>query len=229
MQLLADLLAANPSSPRFTSYDEATGARLDFSAQTLDTWAAKIANMLREELELEAGDTIAIALPANWQAVVIALGAYAAGVQVQLCSPHAAADAAEEVDAIFVTPTHQDLDTAAIVLAVTDDPFGRGVEECGGELAPGVLDFSPLTRTYGDVFFEDGPTLAEVATQAGVPEVPAEQRVLNTGWQDDASFQAAVVGPLATGGSVVTVIGLAHADSPRLDAIAATEKVTQRI
>ena len=46
MELLAHLLHADAASPRLTVYNETTGARMDFSGQTLDNWVAKIANML---------------------------------------------------------------------------------------------------------------------------------------------------------------------------------------
>ena len=52
MELLAHLLHADATSPRLTVYNETTGARMDFSGQTLDNWVAKIANMLEEELDL---------------------------------------------------------------------------------------------------------------------------------------------------------------------------------
>ena len=82
MNLLSTVLQADPATPRLTLYDETTGARLDFSGITLDNWAAKVANMLREELDMEEGSTIACVLPVSWQAVVIVLGAMAAGVNV---------------------------------------------------------------------------------------------------------------------------------------------------
>ena len=50
MSIMAPLVASQPSSPRLTVYDETAGTRMDFSALTLDNWAAKIANMLDEEL-----------------------------------------------------------------------------------------------------------------------------------------------------------------------------------
>lgn len=218
MQLLNALLAANPSSPRVTIYNEEVGSRLDFSATTLDNWAAKVANMLREELDLEAGDAIALALPVDWQTVVIALGALAAEVRVEIIASHADAIAASDALAVFVPPELQNTHTEATVVAVTSDPFGRGVVECGGDLLPGVVDFSPTTRAFGDVFYEDGPTLTEIVTANG-----AAQRVLGRGWNDWSTFKTQLLAPLATGGSVVTVVG--GVDDARLEAIMAAENV----
>ena len=50
--MLAPLLHNDPASPRLTVYDDARGVRMDFSAQTLDNWASKVANMLDEEFDL---------------------------------------------------------------------------------------------------------------------------------------------------------------------------------
>ena len=98
MELLAHLLNADAATPRLTVYNESTGARMDFSAQTLDNWVAKIANMLEEELDLEADSTIAIDLPSSWQAAVVALGALASGPSYSFGESAALADV--DVDAL---------------------------------------------------------------------------------------------------------------------------------
>ena len=81
MELLQHLLSADASAPRLSVYNESDGTRMDFSAQTLENWTSKIANMLLEELDLEPGaeSRILIDLPVSWQSAVIALGALAAG------------------------------------------------------------------------------------------------------------------------------------------------------
>lgn len=78
--MLNHLLTADAAAPRLTVYNESTGARMDFSAQTLENWVAKIANMLEEELELSKDDSLRIDLPVTWQAAVIALGSLAAAL-----------------------------------------------------------------------------------------------------------------------------------------------------
>ena len=86
MSLLESLLAADPASPRLTVYDEVTGTRMEFSAMTLDNWANKIANMLIDEFDLDPHDpfsespTIIVDLPVSWQAAVIPVGIYNAGL-----------------------------------------------------------------------------------------------------------------------------------------------------
>lgn len=216
MDLLDHLLQDNPATPRVTIYDETNGSRLDFSATTLDNWAAKVANMLYEELDLEPGDgtQIRIDLPVSWQTVVIALGAMAAQIPFTL-------DSDSPADIIFASPDTP-ADSSAELVAVTTDPFGRGVEESGATLQPGALDFAPTVRFYADQFPAASPRLADLPTS-----YTADTRLLVTGWQDTASFTAHVLGPLAAGGSVVIVRGLS--DAERLDSIAQMEHVTARV
>ncbi|MEZ2121515.1 MULTISPECIES: TIGR03089 family protein [unclassified Corynebacterium] len=218
MDLLRDLLAADPGVPRLTVYNETTGARLDFSAQTLDNWAAKVGNMLYEEFDLQPGSRIAVDLPAGWQAVAVVLGALASGIGYTI-----GPDPSAEV--LFTSPDRADGTFTGDVAVVTDDPFGRGVEECGGTVPDGIVDFGPVVRFYGDQFPYPTKTLNALVDSA-VPRPPTGARTLITGWSDDKGFTSGVLAPLAAGGSVVVVSG--PVDSIRLDAIATAERVTHR-
>ena len=53
--ILDPLLRDNPAGPRITYYDDATGERVELSTATLANWAAKTANLLRDELVRRAG------------------------------------------------------------------------------------------------------------------------------------------------------------------------------
>ncbi|WP_047260524.1 TIGR03089 family protein [Corynebacterium uterequi] len=221
MQLLAHLLAADPATPRLTVYNDAASVRMDFSAQTLDNWASKIANLLLEELELfPDGDAmVVIDLPPSWQAAVIALGALTARVPYTV---NASRDT--PVAAVFTTVEGcaRWANAGVDVLALTDDPFGRGVEETGLALPPGVIDFGPIVRFYGDYYYGDAPALPDVVAPDG-----AARRLLSLGWRDDADFAERVLRPLAAGGSCVVVVP--PASTQRIDAIAAAEKATERL
>lgn len=216
MKLFAHLLNADPSSPRLTVYNESTGARMDFSAQTLDNWASKIANMLLEELDLDEGSTITLDLPVSWQAAVTATGALATGVDVRFSSEPAGEDAVFTSLDRYPDWAEKGVD----VVLVSEDPFGRGIEESGGELPVGTLDFGPVVRFYGDQFFGDSPALPDLVEGTS-------ERLLSTGWSDRDSFRDSVLAPLAGGGSAVVVAGLV--DTSRLDSIADNEKVTARL
>lgn len=210
MELLRHLLESDASAPRLTVYNESTGARLDFSATTLDNWAAKVANMLLDEFDLTPGETIGIDLPASWQAAVIALGAYAAGI-----TPVFGTDG----EVLFSSPD-RGADLQRYVCLVTDDAFGRGVAETGGVVPPGVVDFGPTVRLYGDTFDAPTPALHELVSSS----LPPRARTLSTGWTDGAGFAAQVLEPLVVSGSAVIVTGLA--DAARLADIARAERVT---
>lgn len=217
MELLRHLLDADPAAPRLTVYNETTGARLDFSAQTLDNWAAKVGNMLLEELDLEADSVILIDLPVGWQSAVIVLGALAAGVDTHFGEG--------EADAVFTSPERAEVHAAATDLVlVTEDPFGRGVVETGGELPRGAIDFGPTVRFYGDQFFQPTPALPELVTDT---DIAAGARALGTGWTDYPGFRRQVLEPLSVTGSTVIVSGMA--DAERLTQIETAEKVNLRL
>ena len=105
---------------------------------------------------------------------------------------------------------------------VSDDPFGRGVTETGGTLPPGVVDFGPTVRFYGDQYFGDSPELSDWKGAAA----STAERVLIPAWTQREEFDADVMATLAAGGSVVVIAGMASAD--RIEQIAEAEKVTAR-
>ncbi|HCD4228297.1 TPA: TIGR03089 family protein [Corynebacterium striatum] len=227
MDMLQHLLQSDAAAPRLTFYNESSGARMDFSAQTLDNWVSKIANFFQEELELDPvaalDSKVLVHLPTSWQPAVIALGAMAAGVPVAFNSGELEGSVP---DVVFTSPgeyeeVSQAFATADVVL-VTDDPFGRGVVESGGELPTGAIDFGPTVRFYGDQFF--GPT---TALPQQFPDAGPAQRIMASGWSDAASFRDLILKPLAAGGSAVIVSGICPAE--RLDEIAGNEKVDVRL
>ncbi|MCF4006047.1 TIGR03089 family protein [Corynebacterium uropygiale] len=231
MTLLSQLLADDPASPRLSVYDEASGARLDFSAQTLDNWTSKVGNLLLEEFDAQPGATrVELRLPSGWQAVALVLGALSAGCEVVL-GEHGAPT---EADVLFCSLDAADEDVPAAeaagseLVVLTADPLGRGVEEIGEELPSlDAIDFGPTVRSYGDQFVEPCPTLAEAwAAHTNAPLPPAE-RYLCTGWSSTEELWSRVLGPLAAGGSVVIAAGLRPAEE--LERIARAEKVTARL
>lgn len=80
--LLTPLLSANPMGPRITFYDDATGERIELSTVTLANWAAKTANLLRDELGAGPGTRVAVLLPAHWQTAAVLLGVWWIGAEV---------------------------------------------------------------------------------------------------------------------------------------------------
>lgn len=228
MSLLTPILSTDPASPRLTVYDEAAGTRMEFSGVTLDNWANKIANMLVEEFELgdpSAAPRILVDLPVSWQAAVLPIGIYNAGLSFTAGSGQSGEVNADQ-DApqlVFTTPDAvENWPKSTDVAAVSDDPFGRGVTETGGTLPPGIVDFGPTVRFYGDQFYGMSPDLTGWRTDG----ISAE-RILIPAWTSREEFDASVMAPLAAGGSVVVVAGMASAE--RLEQIAEAEKVTRRL
>ena len=80
--LVAARLRTDPGQPLLTAYDDATGERTELSVTTYANWVSKTANLLTDELGLEAGDTMLIDLPAHWLVPVFLGAAWCAGVAV---------------------------------------------------------------------------------------------------------------------------------------------------
>lgn len=228
MSLLAPILSTDPASPRLTVYDETAGTRMEFSGVTLDNWANKIANMLVEEFELDNpadASRILVGLPVSWQAAVLPIGIYNAGLTFAVGSSQSSGLNSDQdtPQLVFTTPDAlESWPKSTDVVAVSNDPFGRGVTETGGTLPPGIVDFGPTVRFYGDQYYGESPDL----TQWRTDEMGSE-RTLIPAWTSREQFDATVMAPFAAGGSVVVVAGMASAE--RMEQIAEAEKVTARL
>ncbi len=216
-QVLGALLRADPARPRITQYDDAAGSRVELSGATLANWAAKTANWLRDELDVQPGDTVAVLLPPHWQTAGVLLGAWwcgatvtasADGAQVALCG----------VDRIAEV-------TADEIAAVGLDALGMGVPV----LPPGVRDYATEVRVHGDTFSSGGAgTVAErvVATaraRAAALELGPADRLLCTGGWDGAIPGEVLLAVLAADASLVQCTG---ADPAALVSRCTAERVT---
>ncbi|MBM7770064.1 uncharacterized protein (TIGR03089 family) [Actinokineospora baliensis] len=201
-------LRASSAKPLVTHYDDATGSRVELSVATMANWAAKTANWLVEEYDVEAGTPVAVRLPAHWQTAGVLLGAWWAGAHVVAEGPAAVT---------FVAPG----ETAdGVTAAVSLDPMGR---DLGGS-RDGVIDFIGEARLFGDDYF-GGPVPGSTLALAGltVDEVLARAaglepgvRVLSTReWTVPDGVLSALVAPLVAGGSVVQVSNPARVDAHR--------------
>ena len=171
MDALSALLT-DPAAPRLTTYTEA--GRMELSAQTLQNWQSKVANLL---LGLGAGPGSVIVCDAapGWQPVTIAVGAWLIGATVVDARgplPDSLSDAvgppvAAFTDSVELAEQLADEGLAGLnvvdglgelgepieeVFVLSTDPFGRGVTESGGELPFGLNDFSPELRVQPDAF-----------------------------------------------------------------------------
>ena len=175
-RLLQSELHRDPARPLLTWYDDATGDRVELSVATAANWAAKTANLLADEYDLGAGDSIGLDPTSHWLSVVVALGAWTAGIALDLGG-----------DAGVGLPG----DPSAFTSAVLPQPDALLV-------APGATD-DPALSTAGRTW-----SLEELVATAGAPT--AGCRVMTTLVLDSLDgLLAAVLVPLVAGGSAVLV------------------------
>lgn len=232
-ELLGPLLRHDAAAPRITYYDDATGERVEVSGATLANWAAKSANLLREECDLEPGGRVAILLPAHWQTAAVLLGAWWCGAEV-------VADAAE-ADVVLADAEHVDAASAIggrTVVGLSLDAFGRGLDV----LPAGVLDYAVEVRMQGDEFIANGPVpaaasalqdysvsdvLSVARARAGELGISPGDRVLSTlEWSVPEGVLDGLLTVFAVGGSLVQCRNAHHSALQRR---AEAERVNSRI
>lgn len=208
-QLLRPLLSTSSARPLLTHYDDSAGSRIELSVATLANWAAKTANWLVEEFDIEPGDSVAVRLPAHWQSAGVLLGAW-------WCGAHVVRDPAE-AQVSFVADVAE-ADPACPIAVVALDPLGRGLSETPPDGAFDYLneargagdEFSPLLPIPGDTPALLGATVDETLTRArelaredGLSE---EGRVLSTReWEFPAGVLRGLLAPLSAGTHLVQV------------------------
>jgi len=232
--LLDPILARDPVGPRITYYDDATGERIELSTVTLANWAAKTANLLRDELGASAGDRVAVLLPAHWQTAAVLFGTWWAGCQVVL-----PADAAIEADIALCTVEALDAADAAVgsgeIAVLSLDPFGKPVPD----LPIGVTDYATAIRAHGDQVVPEahpGPVLANrsvtdvlAAAQESATNrrLTQSDRVLSTASWDTAD--ALVDNLLAVYAAGASLVQVSNADPARAQRRIETEKITREL
>lgn len=220
-------LLASPARPLITHYDDAAGSRIELSRVTTANWAAKTANWLRDELDVETGSVVSVELPAHWQTLGVLLGAW-------WCGAHVTTSSADATVA-FVGPdaTAPGAESVAVVAL---DPMGRGLT---GSPTDGALDYLNESRIFGDDFIPydtvpgDSPaflssTVDELVELASVRAkelgIGPDDRVLSTAdWSTRDGLVDGLLAVLAAGASLVQCSNL---DPALLDKRRATERTT---
>ena len=227
--LLDPLLDRDPVGPRITYYDDATGERIELSTVTLANWAAKTANLLRDELGAGPNSRIAVLLPAHWQTAAVLLGIWYIGAQAVLGSG--------EADVALCTADRIDDAEAAVgpgeIAVLSLDPFGKAV----ADLPVGMTDYATSVRVHGDQIVPerqpgpalDGRSVADVLTaaseSAAAQGFTGEDRVMSTAaWHTSDELVANYLAVLAAGASLVLV---ANPDEALMDRRREVEKVTK--
>jgi uncharacterized protein (TIGR03089 family) len=220
--------------PLITFYDDATGERVELSGTTTANWAAKAANLLREECDVEPGTPVALLLPAHWQTAAVLLAAWWCGATV-VTEPGDAEWVLCDADRVDIALAS---DPAGGVVALSLDAFGKGVPG----LPRGAVDFATEVRLQGDEFAPweqvpdsapalDGATIAEVLsgarTRAGELGLSRTDRVLSTlEWNTVDGLRDGLLAVLAAEASLVQV---RNPDDAALARRGKTERTTARL
>ena len=228
-----------------TYYDDATGERAELSVATFANWVAKTANLCRDDLGLDVGARVAIALPLHWQAAVwwqVCWSSGFVGVPAGPGEPLPPCD-------IAVVAVDGDVVDAAVspgdVVGLGLGPMGLPVR--GRAVPTGVtLDYDREVPGHGDRFTPpDGLSaatpalasaaggrsageLAELAVAAGVRwGLSAGDRVLLAApYDDERALLAGLLVPLAAGSAAVLCRHLDRLDDGPLARRIAAEGVT---
>ncbi|MFC0439081.1 TIGR03089 family protein [Kutzneria buriramensis] len=217
-RLFAPLLSA-PAKPLITHYDDALGSRIELSRATVANWAAKTANWLRDELDVEVGSPVSVALPSHWQTVGVLLGAW-------WCGAHVVADP-EDALVAFIGPDGS-APGAESVAVVALDPLGRGFS---GDAPGGGLDYLTESRIFGDDFVaydkvpDDAPAfhgstvdalITLAADRAAALHIGPDDRVLSTlDWSTPDGLADGLLAVLSAGAALVQCSNLDTAALPR--------------
>ncbi|MFI7494649.1 TIGR03089 family protein [Kocuria sp. M4R2S49] len=161
------------------------GERVELSGRVLDNWVAKTANLWVDELDLEAGDVVALGDEVHWRSLAVALGTWTMGAAVRAVDPlEGAAEPGDRavaglVDAQGTTPPLLDRVPPGARAVVLDRPalsLGYRGELPGGE----VLDYCAEVRSHADVYdgFEEPAPEGGALRAAGTDGFLAHGRLL---------------------------------------------------
>lgn len=188
--------------PFLTWYDDVTGDRVELSVATTANWAAKIANYLSAELDVEPGEPVVVLPAPHWTTAVVLLGAWTAGGWVQF--------------------------GGAATVEFVADAMGMGLSRLVGAQPDDVVLAAAVSAepalTIGERTWSHDELRHAAVHGAQMHGLDATSRVLSVlGYDTVDGLDAGLLVPLAAGGSVVLV---ANADEGKLAEKVATEKVT---
>jgi uncharacterized protein (TIGR03089 family) len=249
--LLAGALHGDPSRVLLTYYDDATGERAELSVATFANWVAKTANLCRDDLGLDLGARVAIALPLHWQAAVWWQACWESGfvgVAVALgeaLPPCDLAVVALDSPEGVATVANSDTDAIGDVVGLGLGPMGLAVQ--GRPVAPGItVEFDREVHGHGDRFAPPGrlstatPAFSSAAGERSAGELAelamtavarwglsaGDRALLATPYDNERTLLAGLLVPFAAGSAAVLCRNLDRIDEPALARRIAAEGVT---
>ena len=137
--------------PMVTFIETTSQERTELSATTLDNSAAKIANALREEFDLDVGSRVALRIPPHWQR-----SAWCAGALVAGCVVDAGVGVVADADLVVAGPDEASALRAdgRSVAVVSLHPFGLPIST---PLPAGCTDVTLAVRQQPDAYLHDLP------------------------------------------------------------------------
>jgi uncharacterized protein (TIGR03089 family) len=232
VDLLRGALAAEPSRPLVTFYDDATGERVELSVKTFDNWVAKTANLLVDGLAADPGARVALALPVHWQTAVWLFACWSAGLTA---IPVDEGGIPADADIVAAAPDRLEAAaaTGAEVVGLSLHALGAPLAEC----PPGVTDYAVEVRSYGDRFTAvtdadapaveiggevmSGAALVAAGEALGLP--PGTRTLTTVSYATTEGLISGLIGPLTSQGSVIICQNL---EQSRLDRRISLERAT---
>ena len=225
----------SPGLPLVTYLDTTRGERTELSATSVENAAAKVANALRDEFELEPGAVVALHLPFHWQRSVWCAGIWTAGCIVAVDGDPGGADLIVAGPAEAGTLTGR---TSGDIAVVSLHPLGLPTT---GALPVGAFDVTLAVRQQPDGYLFEPPTAHRPALRLGSGAMLTGVEVGELALQRAAQWLLAPAGRLLVDDSVDVLDGwlaaLAiplHADasvlmvrgSDQLDRVREQERIT---
>jgi uncharacterized protein (TIGR03089 family) len=214
-ELFAAAVRRDGARPFLTYYDDTTGERIELSALTTANWVAKTANLLVDEYDVEAEDTVAIGLPPHWLGVVWALATWSAGASLT----SGTGDIAITGPDFGIRGERETVASALLPLGGRfREPLPDGIHDYGAEVYNHPDVFSPYDAPTPTSPAYDDLTHADLIAAAE----PVTDRILVTRTLTDRTGLALLVGAVAGGGSIVLCRNL---DTAKLERRVTDEKV----
>ncbi len=222
--LLQRRVRTDGASPLLTYYDLDSGERTELSATSFANWVAKTAHLLLDELMLDEGDRVELALarshPGHWVTLIWELACWRTGIVVSV-DPRAGRAA------LVIGPDTDWTTSGEPVVACSLHPLGLP----GPSEAP-ILDYNTEVRGQPDRFdaasppptapawHSPGTDLDQSDLLSIDPTTTGRRLILPTDpW---STTRDALLRPLVAGGSSVIVTG--HCDPTRLAHLRETER-----